>query len=149
MKLLPLLLGLALASCASTRDQHSIFGAPLYVDGRRVTDDQIKLALIYGPCQQKLENEKIRLIVDYELAGQARDKAEAEAVAREQQRPFAGSAERADFKEAARARIAKELAAEHEVSGAELEAEYEYNIEHSLPEVAQCVGFVRGYSQRK
>jgi sugar phosphate isomerase/epimerase len=27
--------------------------------------------------------------------------------------------------------------------------EYEYNIEHSLPEVAQCVGFIRGYTAAK
>jgi sugar phosphate isomerase/epimerase len=26
--------------------------------------------------------------------------------------------------------------------------EYEYNIEHSLPEVSQCVGFIRGYTAR-
>ena len=24
--------------------------------------------------------------------------------------------------------------------------EYEYNLDHSLPEVAQCVGFIRGYA---
>jgi sugar phosphate isomerase/epimerase len=24
--------------------------------------------------------------------------------------------------------------------------EYEYNVEHSVPEIAQCIGFVRGYT---
>jgi sugar phosphate isomerase/epimerase len=27
--------------------------------------------------------------------------------------------------------------------------EYEYNWEHSVPEVAQCIGFVRGYGTAK
>jgi sugar phosphate isomerase/epimerase len=30
-----------------------------------------------------------------------------------------------------------------------LSIEYEYNWDNSLPEVAQCVGFVRGYGQGK
>jgi len=127
---LPLLpLGLALASCASVRDVPAIVGAPTNVDGERVTDDRVKLALIYGLCPQKLEIEKTRLTIDYELARQAREKSEAEAVARAQQTPFATSAEREEFKEAARARIAKELATRFEVSDADCKAEFEHNSE--------------------
>jgi len=33
--------------------------------------------------------------------------------------------------------------------GGNLSIEYEYNWDNSLPEVAQCIGFVRGYGSAK
>jgi len=148
MKLLPLLLGLALASCAAARNEWSVFGEPIYLNGKRVTDDQIKRALVYGPYHQLLENEKTRLLVDYELARQARDKSEGEAVAREQQTPFANPAERELFKAAAHVRIAKELGERYAVSDADFEAELQFNIDEfhkSYPQLDLAAEICRAY----
>jgi hypothetical protein len=49
----------------------SIFGDPLFVNDRRVSDDEIKLALIYGPCRQALELRKTELLIEDEIARQA------------------------------------------------------------------------------
>lgn len=55
----------------------SIFGQPVVVNGRRITDEDIKRFLIYGPCRLMLENERVRLIIDEELGRRARDAASA------------------------------------------------------------------------
>lgn len=53
----------------------SIFGEPLFVNGKRVTDNEIKRYLIYGPCRLMLEMYRINLIIEDELARRARDAA--------------------------------------------------------------------------
>jgi hypothetical protein len=138
MKLLPLLLGFVLAGCASSKPgtsvfsdppfvdgqrltddertgrasskhETSIFGAPLFVNGRRVTDDEIKLALIYGPGRLRLDMIKTDLLIENEIARQAREHAQGNA--------------------AALAKASAELHAKYRVSDEEFDAEYAYNID--------------------
>jgi hypothetical protein len=73
MKLAPLLLGLFLTTCSRSKaPETSIFGAPLFVNDQRVRDDEIKLALIYGPGRMALELRKIGLIIEEEIARQVK-----------------------------------------------------------------------------
>jgi sugar phosphate isomerase/epimerase len=43
--------------------------------------------------------------------------------------------------------ILNELRRQH--LGGNISIEYEYNVEHSVPEIAQCIGFVRGYTAKQ
>ena len=49
----------------------SIFGEPLIVNGKRVSDNDIKRYLIYGPCRLMLEMYRIDLIVQDEFVRRA------------------------------------------------------------------------------
>lgn len=50
----------------------SEFGQPLIVNGQRVSDNEIKRALINGPCRMAVEMRRIQLIIDDEIARRAR-----------------------------------------------------------------------------
>jgi len=52
----------------------SMFGEPLYVNGRRVSDDEIKLALIYGPCRMMVDLLKVGLLMEDEIQRQSQEK---------------------------------------------------------------------------
>jgi hypothetical protein len=54
-----------------------MFGEPLYVNGRRVPDQEIQRYLIYGPCRLQLELYRVGLIIEDELDRRARDEADA------------------------------------------------------------------------
>jgi hypothetical protein len=66
----------------------SIFGEPLYVDGKRVTDNQIKLYLCYGPGRMLFEMARNGVIIEDEMRRQAADATEAEIKRRETEKPF-------------------------------------------------------------
>lgn len=68
--------------------QSSIFGAPLYVNGKRISDDRIKLYLIYGPCKAIFDMARIGVIVEDELRRRSADSAEQTIHAREAEKPF-------------------------------------------------------------
>ncbi|MBL8858875.1 MAG: peptidyl-prolyl cis-trans isomerase [Planctomycetes bacterium] len=50
----------------------SEFGEPLIVNGKRVSDNEIKRALINGPCRMAVEMHRINLIIDDEIGRRAR-----------------------------------------------------------------------------
>lgn len=79
-------------------DGKSIFGKALYVNGRRVTDNQIKLWIIYGPCRSMLESYRINLIIDEELTRHAADLADKRVAEVEKERPFTSPDEKAKFR---------------------------------------------------
>ncbi|MDZ4771765.1 MAG: hypothetical protein SGI72_01385 [Planctomycetota bacterium] len=54
----------------------SEFGEPLFVNGKRVTDNEIKRHLIYGPCRPRMEMYKYIRIIDDELNRRARVEAD-------------------------------------------------------------------------
>ncbi len=129
MKPLPLLLGLALICCSSPRKETSIFGEPLFVNGRRVSDDEIKLALINGPCRPIVDLSKVGLIIEDEISRQSEDNAQAEIAALEQKKPFADSKARAKALAATRKRLSAELHEKYRVRDDEFDAEYTYNVD--------------------
>jgi hypothetical protein len=55
----------------------SVFGQPLFVNGKRVPDDEIKRYLIYGPGRLQLEMYRVGLIIEDEIDRRARDAANA------------------------------------------------------------------------
>ncbi len=133
MKPLPLLLALVLTGCSGPksptdipRPEHdvSIFGEPLFVNGRRVTDDEIKLALIYGPGRTVLKQREIDLMIEDEIAHQSSDRAEAELAAQEHAEPFATPGARASARTAACSRIFAELHTKYSVTDAAFDEEY-------------------------
>jgi hypothetical protein len=129
MKSLPLLLGLALLPCASSKPQSSTFGPPLFVNGKRVSDDDIKLALIYGPCRLELEMAKIGVIIEAEIAHQTNDRAEAEVAQQEKLVPFKSPEVRALTKKSALERISTLLHEKYLITDEEFDAEYQYTID--------------------
>ncbi len=110
-------------------DKKSIFGEPLYVNGKRVTDDDIKIALIYGPCRLMLDLYKIGLIIDDEISRQASEKAEAEIAAKEKEQPFPDAAAREKARQAATARISSLLHEKYRIKDDEFEAEYQTSVD--------------------
>lgn len=78
-------------------DAKSIFGEPLFVNGRRVTDNQIKLWIMYGPWRSVLESYRISLIIDEEFKRRAEEFALARAAEVEKEKPFPSPEERAKF----------------------------------------------------
>jgi hypothetical protein len=70
----------------------SIFGEPLYVNGKRVSDQKIKLHLIYGPGRAMFEMARVNVIIDDELRRRAAEATEEEIARREGEKPF-GSAD--------------------------------------------------------
>jgi hypothetical protein len=61
---------------APVQAEASIFGEPLFVNGRRVTDQDIQRYLIYGPCRLQLEIFRVGLIIEDELDRRARTAAD-------------------------------------------------------------------------
>ncbi|MFN0241871.1 MAG: hypothetical protein ACKVWV_03180 [Planctomycetota bacterium] len=84
----------AKAEAAPAQAETSIFGAPLFVNGRRITDDEIKLYLIHGPYKLAFELNRIGLVIQEELRRQAAEAAEMELRKRESEKPFATPEER-------------------------------------------------------
>lgn len=110
-------------------DKKSIFGEPLYVNGKRVSDDDIKLALIYGPCRLMLDLHKIGLIIDDEINRQASEKADAELAEKEKAQPFPDAAAREKAKAAAYARVHSLLLEKYRIKDDEFEAEYQTSVD--------------------
>ena len=76
------------AAPAAQDTKTSIFGEPLYVGGKRVTDNQIKLQLIYGPCKMMFEMARNTVIIEDELRRRSHDLAEVELQRIEKDKPF-------------------------------------------------------------
>lgn len=109
-------------------DGKSIFGKPLYVNGRRVTDNQIKLWLIYGPCRSMLESYRINLIIDEELDRHARDLALQRASEVEKERPFGSADEKQKFIADETARQRKVLVDERRPTDEDVQKEYDRTV---------------------
>ena len=62
---------------ASAKPESSEFGQPLFVNGQRVTDNDIKRFLIYGPCRLMLEMYRVSLIIEDEIVRRCREAADA------------------------------------------------------------------------
>lgn len=69
-------------------DGKSMFGEPLFVNGKRVTDNQIKLYLIFGPGRPIFELARVSVVIEDELHRRASENAEAEIRRREAEKPF-------------------------------------------------------------
>lgn len=82
------------ANSTSAKDT-SIFGTPLFVNGQRVTDNEIKRFLINGPCRMQLELFRVALIINEELSSRAAGLAEGVIATREGLAPFGSADERA------------------------------------------------------
>lgn len=76
------------AQVAVEDSKTSIFGDPLYVNGKRVSDDQIKLHLIYGPCKMMLELARVNVVIEDELRRRAADATEVELQRLAAEKPF-------------------------------------------------------------
>lgn len=121
--------GVGPATTAAQDTKTSIFGEPLYVNGKRVTDDEIKLALIYGPCRMMLDLSKVGMIIEDEINRQTEEKAEAEVAAKEKEKPFESPEARAKAKKAAQERISSLLHEKYRIGDEEFETEYQYNVD--------------------
>jgi hypothetical protein len=64
-------------AAASAPDDKPLFGEPLTIDGKRITDRDIKLFLIYGPCSHMLELAKFNLVIEDQISRTAVENAEA------------------------------------------------------------------------
>lgn len=137
--LLPLLsFGLALglggapqagAAPSAADDGKSVFGKPLYVNGRRVTDNEIKQWIIYsGPCRPMLDDFKINLIVDEELKHRAQEFAAKRASEVEKDRPFASPEERQKFLTEETARQHAQLVQEFTISQDDMQKEWDRTV---------------------
>lgn len=69
--------------------------APFEVDGQRVSAEMQALWLVYGPCRQRLEEEKLARVIARELARRAGERARVRLVEREARAPFRDERERA------------------------------------------------------
>jgi hypothetical protein len=67
----------AVRSASPANDDKSIFGEPLTVNGKLITDRDIKLFLIYGPCSHMLELAKYNLVIEDQISRMAVEQAEA------------------------------------------------------------------------
>src|SRR5207249_199652 len=66
----------ASSPAGSSADESAPFGTPLVINGKRVSDNDIKRYLIYGPCRLMLEMYRVSLIIDDELGRRAREHAD-------------------------------------------------------------------------
>ncbi|MFN0009272.1 MAG: hypothetical protein ACKVXR_15315 [Planctomycetota bacterium] len=76
------------ANAAAPDTKTSIFGEPLYVNGKRVSDEQIKLQLIWGPCRMMVELARVNAVIEDEIRRRAAEATEAEIQRRETEKPF-------------------------------------------------------------
>lgn len=109
-------------------DGKSIFGAPLYVNGRRITDNQIKLWIIYGPWRSVLEANRINLIIDEEFKRRAEELAAARAAEVEKEKPFKSPEEKAAFLKEEQARQYAVLKEEFVATDDDVQREYDRTI---------------------
>src|SRR4030095_7034367 len=93
------------ATLQDNPEDRALLGEPLFVNGRRVTYDELKLALIYGPCSMLLDLSKVGMLIEDEINRQCEEKAEAEVAAKDQEKAFGSPDERAKAKQAALARL--------------------------------------------
>lgn len=78
----------------ATAEETSIFGQPIFVDGQRVTDNEIKRTIIYGPRPLIYETYRVGLIIEEEIKRQSAEAADVEIRKREGEKPFASPEER-------------------------------------------------------
>lgn len=120
--------GGAAGPAAYVDDGKSSFGAPLYVNGRRVTDNEIKLWVIYGPCRMMLEAKRINLIIDEELKRRAEEFAQKRADEVEKERPFGSPDEKKRFHDDEQRRLYASYKEEFVVSDDDVQKEYDRTI---------------------
>jgi hypothetical protein len=128
----PLLQGVGPGTTPAAVDKpedRALFGEPLFVNGRRVSYDQIKLALIYGPCRMMLDLSKVGMLIEDEINRQCEEKSEAEIVAKEKEKPFESAEARAKAKQAAHDRLSSLLHEKYRIRDEEFEVEYQYNVD--------------------
>jgi hypothetical protein len=113
----------AVSKPAVEDSQTSIFGEPLYVNGKRVTDDQIKLFLIYGPCRTLFELARNAVVIEDELRRRAVDATEAEIKRREGEKPFGSPDARKAASEAELKNQLQQLHEKNAVSDVEIQKE--------------------------
>ena len=77
------------AKPAAEDSKTSVFGEPLYVNGKRVTDNQIKLYLAYGPGRMLFDMARIGVVIDDEMRRHAAESTDTEIKRRETEKPFA------------------------------------------------------------
>ncbi len=82
------------ARASETTEETSSFGAPIFVDGKRVTDNEIKRSVIYGPRPLIFESYRIGLITEEEIKRQSAEASDVEIRKREAEKPFASPAEK-------------------------------------------------------
>jgi hypothetical protein len=106
-----------------TGDGKSIFGDPLIVDGKRVTDNQIKLYLIFGVGRPMFELARTSVVIEDELHRRAAEAAEAEIKRREAEKPFASADARKAALEAEEKTQNQQIHEKFTVSDAEVDKE--------------------------
>lgn len=110
-------------------DDQSTFGKPLVVNGRRVTDNEIKQWILYStPCRPMLDDYKINLIIDEELKHRAEEFAAKRLVEVEKDRPFSSPEERQKFLAEETARQHAELVQEFTISADDRQKEYDRTV---------------------
>jgi hypothetical protein len=107
----------------ATDDGKSSFGEPLVVNGKRVTDNQIKLYLIYGPGRPIFEIARTSVVIDDEFHRRAAEAAEAEIRRRETEKPFGSPETRRAAAEAEEKIQLQQLHEKYAVSDAEIDKE--------------------------
>lgn len=75
-------------------EETSVFGQPLFVNGKRISDNEIKRTIIYGPRPLIFESYRIGLIIEEEIKRQAAEAADIEIRKREADKPFASPEEK-------------------------------------------------------
>lgn len=65
------------SAVAAQADDKAIFGEPLTVNGKRVSERDIKLYLIYGPCSHMLELAKFNVVIEDQISRTAVEAAQA------------------------------------------------------------------------
>jgi len=101
----------------------SIFGEPLYVNGKRVSDNQIKLFLCYGVGRPMFEIARTGAIIEDELRRTAADATEAEIKRREADKPFANAEARQAAWDAEQKIQLQQLHEKYAVTDAEVQKE--------------------------
>ena len=136
LSLLPLPLPCAAASgpqdvgpAAAQDPSTSIFGEPLVINGQRISDDQIKLQLIYGPGRMMVDLYKVGVIIQDEISRQAHEAAAAEIAQAEAAKPFPSPAERDAAFQKALANQTALLTEKYRVKDDAFEEEYQHTID--------------------
>jgi hypothetical protein len=107
----------------------SIFGEPLVINGQRVSDEKIKLQLIYGPGRMMVDLYKVGVIIQDEISRQAQELAAAEVAAQEAAKPYASAEERAAALQKAIASQTALLTEKYRIKDEAFEEEYQYTID--------------------
>jgi len=78
-------------------DKTSVFGEPLYVNGKRISDYEIKQWILLGPGRSMVDAKKVDLIIEEELRRRAEEFTQLRLKQVEKDKPFATPAERQKF----------------------------------------------------